>query len=162
MSRKAQFTFDFLAFAPRFIFLIFVVAALVTLVNSNVSNYTDARALEGNLFIDTLLTSPDGFAAQDAQGKVLLGTLDLDKFNTQHLENSFGTAKHLAAQFTLYPVNAPHLSTITDYNKESFTLYEALAKRKLVGSGKAILVERTSRVLVDGKPYELHSKVVIV
>lgn len=158
-SSKGIFSFDLIAFMPRFIFMIFVVLAVVLVVNQGVTQELQTKSLQGELFIETLLNSPSGLALIDDQGNTVIGHVDITKIDKEHLEKSF-LPQDISAKIELLGKTQGVEKTIF-YNEVDYNRFAPLSGKKLSGKGTSEKVERWSKVFINQELRIIHFEVIV-
>lgn len=148
MTRRGQ-AFEMVYFIAKVFAILGVATALGFLLQYFFTVTIDTTTLRGEIFLQRLLSDPNGIAYVDANGVAWPGTIASEKFTTAQLEASMaphaveGVWDWVAAEIELSS-GAQHRTIY--YNQEKYARWQ-----QMVGTGNAIRTERALPVLVHGE-----------
>lgn len=122
---------------PKFIFVTAIIAVIIFFAYFFVFKNIKTDTIEREVFFNRLIYSPNGLAYYDEDlGRTYLGRIDLDKFDTEYLENGINYTKNyfFAANITL--ITQKGKSNVY-YHEDLYYKLKPLAMAKIKGLGGA-------------------------
>lgn len=153
MDKKAEISDYMIAFIPRIIFIIIVLASIYLLINAYIKTEVNTFDAESNLFVQRLLYSKNGVSYKDKDtGQVYPGIIEISRCPdfTEALAQSihYYDSGHLAAKVTITNMRQEEICSFY-YNRERFDQLTVLSK--FSGGGGSKMIVRKLYVLLKAK-----------
>ena len=125
--------------------IVFVIFAVIFLISGALLKNIDSRDSQSRVYALVPLYSTSGISYYDEDlQRLIVGTIDMKKFNDQKMENSMSSVNNekIAAKFTLYNANDMKEIKSAYYNKVWYERWEPISGFTGNGGVQSVITER--------------------